>query len=158
MSQIWSGTTSPFFIFTFFFMKSAPIVVFYDRHDFLYWKLSIMLDFPTPESPITTIFKNCLLLDPEFEVAWPTVPNVLRFPFEKLVPRSICFSGIKLAPYSIFSFFQWVLDSSLALDVYRLWVSWMFEMPVNLPLFDWLTVSLLVLLWCWSPFLLVRPD
>jgi len=64
-----------------------------------------MLDLPTPESPMTTIFKNALLFDPELDVACPTVPYVRLFPLEKLVPLYISFSGMKLAPYSIFSFF-----------------------------------------------------
>lgn len=59
----------------------------------------MILVLPTPESPMTTIFKNDLLFDPEFEVACPTVPYVRLFPLEKLVPLYISFSGIKLAPY-----------------------------------------------------------
>lgn len=81
-----------------------------------------MLVLPTPESPITTIFKNDFVFDPELEVACPTVPYVRLFPLEKLVPRYMSFSGMKLAPYSIFSFFLRDHDyySSVAVDVCRL--------------------------------------
>ena len=42
--------------------------------DFLYWYDSIMEVLPTPESPMTTIFKNCLFFDEELsEEEWPMV-------------------------------------------------------------------------------------
>tara|TARA_B110000285_G_C14919340_1_gene511821 strand:- start:173 stop:391 length:219 start_codon:yes stop_codon:yes gene_type:complete len=67
---------SPLWILTFFLMKSAPMVALWLRHGFLYWYDSMMLLLPTPESPITTILRNYVFLEPEAELCKTFVSKV----------------------------------------------------------------------------------